>query len=299
MMRRVAIFWAYITVGMLLTACTSTQIRTEPPVRQPGTGHTNSTTQVSSTPPEPIELTADDLQEWIADGEWSFADNGLLEPVMITFAEGKGTDEFARTYEIGVGVDADVNGDGIVDLAVPVSRIDGNGFMELWYIWLGQEAGTDAVAEQVIYPIARTTSCGDAVHSITPAQGGFAVEQTLRMPADTDRDCASGGTGYQIREIKVTDIDGVPYPIQTAPTPAWGGICPRSDRLGGFPDTAPADGRAAPPAAAPRIFDDGEQLGIYELPTAPLFGDGTYFFGFQRIEAAPTVDTFMYCAFSG
>jgi len=139
---------------------------------------------------------------------------------MITFRDGTARDKLVRTYEIGVGVPFDADGDGIVDLAVPVSQLDGNGFQELWYVRLGNAIDIDAVATQVIYPIVRTTRCGDIVNPVGATESGLTIDQTLWMPrTDHRRHCASGGTGVQVRDITVVDIGGTPYPVQTALMP--------------------------------------------------------------------------------
>lgn len=289
--------------GMVIAAVLLVSCATSP---APSPADTEEAPSAEATP-ETVELSADAIQEWVESAEWSFAPNGILEPMEIAFQDGEATDDLSRIYEIGVGVEGDANQDGIVDLAVPVSQLDGNAILELWYIWLGTDADADPVAEQVIYPIGRTTRCGDGVHSVTAGEGGFTVDQTLWLPnTDADRDCASGGTGTQVREITVEEIDGVSYPIQTAPIAAWGGICPRSEWLDGIPDDT-VEGRAAPPASAPPVIEAGETVALYELPDATLVtSSGVSFFGFQPESlAAETQDEAeqtpvrMHCAFAG
>ena len=290
-MRRAVAVGAVLTAGSLFVACASSPQAPDESVEP--------TVVAEATPDEPT-LTGEDIQGWIANAEWSFADRGLEEPFMIAFENGTAGDDLMRTYELGVGVAADANGDGIVDLAVPVAQLDGNAFQELWYVWLGSDADSDAVAEQVIYPIARTTRCGDVVHSVTAREGGFTIDQTLWMPhTDQGRDCASGGTGVQTRDIMITEVDGVAYPMQTAPVEAWGGICPRSEWLDGIPDDT-VSARAAPPTSAPEVISPGEQVGLYELPPAPLLtADGAPFFGFQGGDTTGVDDgqVLMHCAF--
>ena len=243
-------------------------------------GDPSSEDAASSEPAAPA-VTAEDIQDWIADTEWSFAQDGLLAPITLGFEDGSASDEFLRTYRIGVGVEGDANADGLPDLAVPVSQIDGNGFLELWYVWLGSDDG-DAPAEQVIYPIARSSRCGDVVHAVTAIEGAFRVDHTLWMPhTDEGRDCAAGGTGAQVRDIRVEELDGTAYPVQTAPIAAWGGICPRSPELDWIEGES-VTGRAAPPADAPVVIGPEEQVGLYALGEAPLLtADGAAFFGFQ------------------
>lgn len=300
-MRRSLAVSATLTASLLLGACAASSSPAESAV----------TAEATEAPPESSALTGEHIQEWVANTEWSFAPDGLLEPVTLIFENGTASDDAMRTYEIGDGVESDANDDGIPDLAIPVSQADGNGYLELWYVWLGRDAaGVDsdaAIADQVIYPIARTTRCGDVVHEVRPTDGGFSIDQTLWMPhTDQDRDCSSGGTGTQIRDITVTTIDGTAYPIQTAPIDAWGGVCPRSDWLDGIPDNA-IDGRAAPPSSAPAVISPGENVALYELPAATLVtADGARFFGFQPEELAPAtqdeaddIPVRMHCAFAG
>ncbi len=252
--------------------------------------------------PEATALTGADIQAWIANAEWSFADRGLAEPITLVFEDGAATDDLMRTYEIGDGVEADADGDGVVDLAVPVSQLDGNGFQELWYIWLGDDTDADVVATQVEYPIALSTRCGDNVDSVDAVENGFRIDQTLWMPhTDDGRDCASGGTGIQTRDVTVIEVDGVAYPVQTAPIAAWGGVCPRSDWLDGILDDT-VSGRATPADASPEVFAVGEVVSLYELPAAPLLTrDDVRFFGFQPedISTAGVPPATMHCAFAG
>ena len=255
-------------------------------------------------PSAAAQRTAEEIQEWVADAAWSFASRGLDEPETVEIVDGTATDQYDRIYEVGEGAPSDANGDGITDLAVPISVLDGNGFEELWYIWLGSD-DPDTVATQVLYPIALSTRCGDVIHSVTASDGGFAIDQTLRMPSDHARDCASGGTGHQQREVAVVDIDGHAYPLQTAPVEAWGGICPRSEWLDGL-SAAGADIRTAPPASA-RAIEVDDSTYVYELPEAPLLtADGARFFGFTSsatmVEEPSTPDfspVVMHCAFAG
>ncbi|MDX2377620.1 hypothetical protein M4I32_12495 [Microbacterium sp. LRZ72] len=300
-MRRSLAVSAVLLAGLVLGACAAPSAPAEP----------SATPETAEAAPESSAPTGEDIQEWVANAEWSFAPDGLLEPLTLSFAEGMASDDLMRTYEIGDGVESDANDDGIPDLAIPVSQTDGNGYLELWYVWLGRDvAGASddaALADQVTYPIARTTRCGDVVHEVTPTDSGFSIDQTLWMPhTDQDRDCSGGGTGDQIRDITVTMIADTAYPIQVAPIEAWGGVCPRSDWLDGIPDNA-VDGRAAPPSSAPSVISVGENVALYELPDAPLLtADGARFFGFQpeelmgdSQEEAGATPVRMHCAFAG
>ncbi|MEJ1087932.1 hypothetical protein WDU99_06335 [Microbacterium sp. Mu-80] len=286
---------AAVAAVLLLTACASSP----PSADERAEDSAESTPDAPETPETPA-LTGADIGDWIRDTEWSFAGRGIEEPFTIAFEDGTASDDHMRTYEIGVGVESDANGDGVVDLAVPISQLDGNGFQELWYIWLGNADDVETVAQQVIYPIARTTRCGDVVQSVNATEDGFSIDQTLWMPhTDQDRDCADGGSGHQTRDVTVIDVDGVAFPMQTSPVEAWGGVCPRSDWLDGIPDDTIA-ARAAPPASAPQVISPGELVGLYELAPAPLLtSDGARFFGFQGDSTSTTDESQvrMHCAF--
>lgn len=253
-------------------------------------------------------VTAESIAAYIADAEWSFAAYGLDSPELIPLAGGTYTDDLARVYEVGDGVEGDANGDGVVDLAVPISQLDGNGFQELWYIWLGvaDAEPNGPVATQLVYPVALSTRCGDAVHSVTAIDTGFSIDETLWLTnVDDNRDCASGGTGTQTREVTVSTLEGASYPVQTAPVDGWGGVCPRSEWIDGLPETEAA-GYVAPTVEAPEAFSAGETVWVYELPSAPLVTEsGATFFGFQSEslmvdsqEEAEALPVRMHCAFA-
>ncbi len=247
----------------------------------------------------PPELTVDDIIAWAGEAEWSFAPDGLGEPFTVQLRGGTATDDLSRTYELGTAVEADVDGDGVVDAAISLTQLDGNAVHELWYVWRGLGIDSDPVAEQVIYPIARTTRCGDVTSAVSPVEAGLQVDVTLRMPhTDDARSCADGGTGTLTRVIHLEEIDGTYYPVQTEPVAAWGGVCPPSQWLDGIEDIGIA-GRAAPPASAPVVTDPDRSIGLYELPEAPLLtAEGARFFGFVQ-DYASEAAVKMHCAFAG
>jgi hypothetical protein len=266
----------------------------------PSTGADADSSSTSRTPEPPRAtvqptLTVADIAAAAAEAEWSFAPDGLGEPFAVALSGGTATDEYARTYEMGDPVGADVNADGIVDAAIPLSQLDGNAVLELWYVWLGR--GLDAAPEQVVYPIARSTRCGDVTRSVTAVDGGLEVDIILRMPyTDDARPCSEAGTGTLTRVVAVSEIDGVAYPIQSEPVAAWGGICPPSDWLDGVEDTG-ISGRAAPPASAPVVTDPDRSVALFELPGAPLVtASGASFFGFIQDDSTAAVK--MHCAFA-
>lgn len=255
------------------------------------------------------ELTGEAIATWVTNTDWLFSPEGLQEPFTLTLVDGEASDDLGRTYELGEFVESDANGDGIIDIAIPITEFDGNGVTTLWYVWLGQTDGpeTRAFATQMVYPIARMTRCGDAIHEVTATDHGFAVEETLRHPLDPG-DCATGGTWHQTRELEVHDIAGEHFPILLSPVHAWGGVCPvpTLDWLDGEMMTG-VEVRSAPHSDASVIFTEEESWGIFGLPEAPLMAaSGASFFGFMpneytsqapdEIEHTP-VRT--HCAFAG
>jgi len=249
---------------------------------------------------EPVvpDLTAADIAAWAADAEWSFAPDGLGEPHPVQLTGGRATDDLARTYELGEAVEADVDGDGVVDAAIPITMIDGNAVHQLWYLWRGIGVDAGAVAEQVVYPIARTTRCGDVTRSVTAVDDGLQVDVVLRMPhTDDARSCADGGTGELTRVIRLEQVDGAFYPVQTAPVAAWGGVCPPTEWLDGVQE-AGISGRAAPPASAPIVTDPARDVALFALREAPLLTpNGESFFGFVQ-EYDENAAVRMHCAFA-
>lgn len=217
--------------------------------------------------PTPAEIT-----EFVANTEWSFSRSGIEVPFSVTLVDGRGQDEAGRTYTLGEPVASDANADGIPDIAIPIAEVDGNGFHELWYIWLGADDASAAIAEQVSYPIGVTNRCGHTVNAVTPASSGFTVDETLKSLSDQRQlDCSTPGTWHQIREISVTDADDAWYPIQVAPSVAWGGICPPPL----WEDTDIVESGwellAVPAASAPKSTNADEEIAIYAVAETHRF----------------------------
>lgn len=279
---------------LLLVGCASTSAPPDP-------GRTSAVEVATSPTPTAVvvpELTVADVAAWAADAEWSFAPGGLDEPYSIALTGGSGTDDLMRPYELGDPVAADVDGDGVVDAAIPITMVDGNAVHELWYVWRGIGVDSDPIAEQVIYPIARTTRCGDVTREVTAVEGGLQVDIVLRMPfTDDARSCADGGTGELTRVLRIEEIDGEFYPVQTAPVAAWGGVCPPSEWLDGAEDIG-ISGRAAPPASAPVVTDPQRTVALFSVREAPLLTvGGQSFFGFIQDDPGD-VPVKMHCAFA-
>lgn len=287
-----------------LASCSTPTAPTQEPAPQPV-----ETTPVpeSEQEPEPA-LTAEMIAAWTTNQPWQFSPDGLGEPVTIPIIDGAANDDLGRTYEIGEAIESDANGDGVPDVAVSITEFDGNSMQQLWYIWLGIEGAVegDVLAEQMMYPIARMSRCGDAVHEVAPTETGFSITETLRHPLDPG-DCATGGTWHQTREIIVDEFSGEPFPILTSPVSAWGGVCPvpRLDWLDGETMTG-IEVRSAPHPDARVIVHEDETGAVFGVGEAPLMtATGASFFAFmppeylehtsQDIEKVPVR---VHCAFS-
>lgn len=268
-------------------------------VDQPAATTSEVATPSASPTVEPVaELAVADIAAWAADAEWSYAPDGLDTPHTVGLSGGVGTDDLGRPYSLGEAVAADLDGDGVIDAAIPITMVDGNAVHELWYIWRGVGVDSEPVAEQVIYPISRTTRCGDVTRAVTAVDGGLQLDVVLWMPhTDAARSCAEGGSGVLTRVIELSEIDGQFYPVQTAPVTAWGGVCPPTEWLDGSPETGLAT-RVAPPASAPAATDPTRDVAVFGLREAPLLtAGGGSFFGFIQdyVESDPVR---MHCAFA-
>ncbi|MCT9002605.1 hypothetical protein [Microbacterium memoriense] len=253
---------------------------------------------MSATPEPAPELTAADIAVWVTEAEWSYAPDGLGTPHTVALTGGVGSDDLGRPYSLGEAVGADLDGDGVIDAAIPITMVDGNAVHELWYIWRGIGVDSDPVAEQVIYPISRTTRCGDVTRAVTAVDGGLQLDVVLWMPhTDAARSCAEGGTGVLTRVIELSEIEGQFYPVQTAPVTAWGGVCPPTEWLDGSPEMGLAT-RVAPPASAPAATDPNRSAAVFGLREAPLLtAGGGSFFGFIQ-DYVETDPVRMHCAFA-
>lgn len=266
---------------------------------QPAATTSEVATPSASPTTDPVpELAVADIAAWAADAEWSYAPDGLGTPHTVSLSGGVGTDDLGRPYSLGEAVAADLDGDGVTDAAIPITMVDGNAVHELWYIWRGVGVDSEPVAEQVIYPISRTTRCGDVTRAVTAVDGGLQVDVVLWMPhTDAARSCAEGGSGVLTRVIELSEIDGQLYPVQTAPVTAWGGVCPPTEWLDGSPEMGLAT-RVAPSASAPAATDPTRDVAVFGLREAPLLtAGGGSFFGFIQ-DYVETDPVRMHCAFA-
>lgn len=278
-MKRLSTAAAMCTAAVLLAGCAGSD--PENPSDPAPSETTAPTTSAPST------VTADDIEAWVQNTEWSYAPGGTEEPSAVAIEDGTATAGEFETYAVGEGVEGDANGDGIVDVAVPITKEEGNGIETLWYVWLGVDGAAEgeAPAEQMIYPIATSARCGHGVESVTAIDGGFSIDETRRLPSD-DTDCATGGTGKQVRDVTVIDVDGEPYPMLVSPFEAWGGVCPFGERnaLEGEP-MIDFELRAAPPESAPVVMETSDEWAAFALEPAPLVeSEGVQLIGVQPAE---------------
>ena len=267
-MKKLAASIAALLVAGVLAGCSGSD-----PAEPTEPAPSESAEPTASAPPA---VTAEDIMAWVQDAEWSYAPGGTQAPETVTLEGGEATVDEFEIYSVGEGVEGDANSDGIVDVAVPITHEAGNGIETLWYVWLGIEGAAEgeAPATQMIYPIAQGARCGHGVESVTAIEGGFSIDETRRLATDMT-DCATGGTGKQVRDVTVIDVDGEPYPMLISPFEAWGGVCPLGDR-----DVAEGEPmvdfelRAAPPKSAPIVMEASDEWAAYALNPAPLVETG-------------------------
>ncbi|GAA1731912.1 hypothetical protein [Brachybacterium phenoliresistens] len=173
------------------------------------------------------------------------------------------THEGLRTIVVAPQVEyTDVDGDGHEDAFAALEITDGQGFEQIWYIWLWDPEAEEPV--QVENPIARMARCGDSIHEISSAEGAFVVTESLRLQDGLEQDCASDGPVQVTRQVTV--VDG--WPVLTGGMQGHGGICPQRDGTDAqFPvedyvlQDAPAEGGAALTDPPPLTFGEVDVWG--------------------------------------
>ncbi|MGO1957279.1 hypothetical protein [Microbacterium sp.] len=284
--RRAAALLAIAGLAVGLAACADTGTGNQDPDESTPTPTEAAPTATAET--EPTGPTEDELRAVVADAEWLYSPEGLREPIAVTIAAGAATDDIGRIYTVGEeDVPADLNGDGLLDLAVTIDQLDGNGFERLWYVWLGAEDGS---ASQLEYPIARASRCGDSITSVTAVDEGLRIEGTLYDPSLGIDVCADGSSEEFARTVDVRDFGGEAYPVQSEPIAAWGGHCPRSSWQDGEAMTetdvtvAPVEGADTAVAADSWFLP----LGLSDAPRddlALVWSDEMSFFAFMHVES--------------
>lgn len=211
----------------------------------------------------------------------------MAETVTVPITDGAATADFIN-YEIGDPVFADVNGDGVLDAAVPITALDGNGFDQQWYLWVT----TEAEPFQVTLPIARTTRCGTATKSVTAVEDGIQVHEVRRGLGDEHRTCSEDGSDERTRVVAAVEARnaGEWWPVQVAPVPAYGGLRPvevEYDAYHGGIELFTAPDLAAPsvPAEVTTYF--------FGLEAWPVYGEG---FPEWSLVGVKTREEFMSCS---
>ncbi len=150
-------------------------------------------------------------------------------------------DGIGGTFQLGLPVFADADGDGDLDAAVGVNLTSGNYAGQTWYAWLWQNGG----AVQVRRPIVSGGRCADTVGRVTAAQDGFQVEVKIKRAKE---ECAAPGTPVT---YVVGVRDGLPVRVQPAIAPAeW---CLPEEHTTELPPGTSAVPRLAPMPDAPKV----------------------------------------------
>lgn len=220
--------------------------------------------------------------------EWLFRPGGHLpETVTVPLVDGKATVDLVN-YEVGDPVFADVNGDGVVDAAVSLTAVDGNGFDQQWYLWITAEPEPI----QVTLPIARTARCGTVTKSVTAVDDGIQVHEVRRGIGEDQFACSEEGLDERTRVINAVEVRNVDewWPVQTAPVPAFGGLCPVAVEYDAYPGGMELF--SAPDPAAPIVPADVTTY-VFGLEGWPIYGED---FPGWRIIGVKTREDHMSCS---
>lgn len=191
------------------------------------------------------------------------------ERTQLDMVDGKAMDG-PMEFSVGEVVLSELNGDDRIDAAVALSRADGNAFEEQWYLWLA----TDDGPRMVTMPIAHTSRCGTAIHSVTAADGGGVVVHESRRAIGEDMSlaCVDVGSDERTRTVSAIEIrnSGEWWPVQTAPVGGFGGICPVAADYHADPYTGPM--YAGPDTGSPEVTG-GDQVTVFPLEPWPVYGE--------------------------
>ena len=273
-LRNIAVFFTFsVLVTCGLTGCDNDQSQGPPGTvygdGQRSTGDAAGSSETSEPATEEPDPDVDIRTVDLANATWLYSFSGFDQPVEVQLVDGTASsdgDGFPITYTLGEVSYGDIDGDGDDDAAALLSRAQSNGSEALWYVWLAQ--GAEAV--QVKYPIARTGRCGTLVEPLVIGDGAIIITEYLRVPRQDDNiPCSEPGTGLKKRTITIHAARAETWPVQTAPVPAWGGLCAG----GKYPDAAPGlvDLWAAPVKSAAVAAVAGPDNGvIFDQKDSPL-----------------------------
>lgn len=202
--------------------------------------------------------------------DWVFVPHTeTYPPVVVSMIDGaanvEGMQYTVVTNEI---LFSDADGDGDQDAIVPVEAwAGGNSVDRQWYLW----AEHDGEAVQVEMPVARTIHCGTVTANVTAVDGGFEIHEFRHAIGEDNLACTDRGSDERVRTVGLTDRgpNAALWPVQIAPFPAYGGICPASAEYDAYP--LGGDVYAVPNSDSEPITADGlhewqlESWSIYSI----------------------------------
>lgn len=191
--------------------------------------------------PEPTQQTMNFSIENVDFGnlDWIFIPHTqTYPPILVTLSDGTAENEGVQyTVVSNEVVYSDADGDGDLDALVPIEAYaGGNSVDRQWYIW-ADEGGEP---KQVEWPVARTIHCGTVTQDVSASASGFEVHEFRHNIGEEHLACTDLGSDERIRTVGISEPGeyGARWPVQIAPFPAFGGICPVSVEYHAYPTTA-------------------------------------------------------------
>lgn len=114
----------------------------------------------------------------------------------------------------------DVNADGYEDAMANLTRIEGNGLSQIWYIWLWDPAKHAAI--QIHDPIAEMARCATVVSKVAAVDGAFRITEKRRDLSDIGT-CNATPPNDVTRTVSIVDD----RPVQMEGYGGYGGMCPQ------------------------------------------------------------------------